>query len=44
MGSVIVDGGAQLSGGKSLVKPKPATLHFGPNEMSPKVPKFCITS
>ena len=29
MGSVIVNGGVQWSGGKSLVKTKLATLHFG---------------
>ena len=29
MGSVIVNGGVQLSGGKSLVNTKLATLHFG---------------
>ena len=29
MGSVIVNGGMQLIGGKSLVKSKLATLHFG---------------
>ena len=29
MGSVIVNGGVQLSGGKSLVDTKLATLHFG---------------
>ena len=29
MGSVIGNGGVQLIGGKSLVKPKLATLHFG---------------
>ena len=29
MGSVIVNGGVQLSDGKSLVKTKLATLHFG---------------
>ena len=28
MGSVIVNGGVQLSGGKSLVKPKLETLPF----------------
>ena len=28
-GSVIVNGGVQLSGGKSLVNTKLATLHFG---------------
>ena len=35
MGSVIANGGVQLSDGKSLVKTKLATLHFGGvNEMS----------
>ena len=29
MGSVIVNGGVQLSGGKSLVNTKLVTLHFG---------------
>ena len=29
MGSVIANGGVQLSDGKSLVKTKLATLHFG---------------
>ena len=29
MGSVIVNGGVQLSGGKSLVTTKLETLHFG---------------
>ena len=29
MGSVIVNGGVQLSDGKSLIKTKLATLHFG---------------
>ena len=29
MGSVIVNGGVQLIGGKSLVDTKLATLHFG---------------
>ena len=29
MGSVIVNGGVQLSGGKSLVDTKLAALHFG---------------
>ena len=32
MGSVIVNGGVQLSGGKSLVNTKLVTLHFGLGE------------
>ena len=34
MGSVIVNGGVQLSGGKSLVNTKLVTLHFGLVDMN----------